>query len=132
MLSLILIVCRSGWSSPAGQATDALYLKVTERSEARAILLADKAYDTDAIGNFAKQRKCWANIPAKANRKQIFSFKRWVYSSITSNRGATWQHDTIDVPTTTLWRSSSLRQGCGLPQIMIPFPNSVLEKPAAG
>lgn len=27
----------------------------------------------------AKQRKCWANIPAKANRKQAFSFSRWVY-----------------------------------------------------
>ena len=42
-------------------------------------ILADKAYDTDAIRNFAMQRKCWANIPAKANRKQTFSFSRWVY-----------------------------------------------------
>lgn len=44
-----------------------------------ATILADKAYDTDAIRNFAKQRKCWANIPAKTNRKQTFSFSRWVY-----------------------------------------------------
>ncbi|WP_431768235.1 transposase [Rhizobium skierniewicense] len=44
----------------------------------RATLLADKAYDTDAIRNFVKQRKCWAHIPAKANRKQTFSFSRWV------------------------------------------------------
>lgn len=45
----------------------------------RATLLADKAYDTGAIRNFVKQRKCWANIPAKANQKQTFSFSRWVY-----------------------------------------------------
>ncbi len=44
-----------------------------------ATLLADKAYDTDAIRRFAKQRRCWLNIPAKANRKQTFSFSRWVY-----------------------------------------------------
>ena len=42
-------------------------------------LLADKVYDTDATRRFAKQRRCWANIPAKANRKQTFSFSRWVY-----------------------------------------------------
>lgn len=40
-------------------------------------LLADKAYDTDAIRNFANPRNCWANIPAKANPKQTFSFSRW-------------------------------------------------------
>jgi transposase len=43
------------------------------------ILLADKAYDTDAIRNLAKSRKSWANIPAKINRKQTFSFSRWLY-----------------------------------------------------
>jgi transposase len=44
-----------------------------------ATILADKAYDTDAIRHFAKQRRCWANIPAKTNRKKTFSFSRWVY-----------------------------------------------------
>ena len=44
-----------------------------------ATILADKAYDTGAIRNFAKQRTCWANIPAKANRKRTLSFSRWVY-----------------------------------------------------
>ncbi|WP_139276480.1 transposase, partial [Pararhizobium antarcticum] len=29
--------------------------------------------------SFAKERKSWANIPAKINRKQTFSFSRWVY-----------------------------------------------------
>jgi hypothetical protein len=37
------------------------------------------AYDTDAIRNFAKQRKCWVNIPTKTTRKQTLTFRRWVY-----------------------------------------------------
>ncbi|OYR07810.1 transposase DDE domain protein [Brucella grignonensis] len=32
-------------------------------------LLADKAYDTDAIRMTAADRKIWANIPSKSNRK---------------------------------------------------------------
>ena len=43
------------------------------------ILLADKGYDTDAIRAKAAERKAWANIPAKSNRKQRFAFSRWVY-----------------------------------------------------
>ncbi len=64
----------------AGQAADApMAEKLLSDVKPGATLLADKAYDTDAIRNFAKQRKCWANIPAKTNRKQTFSFNRWVY-----------------------------------------------------
>jgi transposase len=64
----------------AGQAADApMAEKLLSDLQPGATILADKAYDTDAIRNFAKQRKCWANIPAKANRKQTFSFSRWVY-----------------------------------------------------
>ena len=44
-----------------------------------ATLLADRAYDTNAIRTFAKERRAWANIPPKANRKDTFSFSRWVY-----------------------------------------------------
>lgn len=43
------------------------------------ILLADKGYDTNAIRAKAAERKAWANIPPKANRKGSFSFSRWVY-----------------------------------------------------
>jgi transposase len=64
----------------AGQAADApMAEKLLSDMQPGSTLLADKAYDTDAIRNFAKQRKCWANVPAQANRKQIFSFSRWVY-----------------------------------------------------
>ena len=43
------------------------------------ILLADKGYDSNAIRAKAVQRKAWANIPPKANRKGTFAFSRWVY-----------------------------------------------------
>lgn len=44
-----------------------------------AILLADKAYDTNALRDMAKQKQAWANIPAKSNRKDSFPFSSWVY-----------------------------------------------------
>ena len=34
-----------------------------------AILLADKAYNTNALRALAESRKAWANIPAKRTRK---------------------------------------------------------------
>ena len=43
------------------------------------IILGDKAYDTNALRAQAVEKKAWANIPAKSNRKQSFSFSRWVY-----------------------------------------------------
>ncbi len=43
------------------------------------ILLADRAYDSDAIRAEAKARSIWANIPPKRNRKASISFSRWVY-----------------------------------------------------
>lgn len=35
------------------------------------ILLADKGYDTNAIRAKAAERKAWANIPPKTNRKAL-------------------------------------------------------------
>lgn len=43
------------------------------------ILLADKGYDTNAIRTKAAERKAWANIPPKINRKGSFVLSRWVY-----------------------------------------------------
>lgn len=43
------------------------------------ILLADKGYYSDAIRTKAKERKAWANIPPKANRKRSFAFSAWLY-----------------------------------------------------
>jgi transposase len=44
-----------------------------------AILLADKAYDTNALRALAESRNAWANIPAKRTRKETFCFSPWVY-----------------------------------------------------
>jgi len=44
-----------------------------------AILLADRAYDTNALRTLAKTKPAWANIPAKRNRKESFPFSSWVY-----------------------------------------------------
>lgn len=44
-----------------------------------AILLADRAYDTNALCAFAAERKAWANIPPKANRTVSFAFSKRVY-----------------------------------------------------
>lgn len=64
----------------AGQAADApMAEKLLRDLRPGATLLADRAYDTNAIRNFAKEREAWANIPPKANRKETFSFSRWVY-----------------------------------------------------
>lgn len=43
------------------------------------ILLADRAYDNDAIRRLAKHKGAWANIPPKRNRTGSFSFSAWVY-----------------------------------------------------
>lgn len=43
------------------------------------ILLADKGYDTHVIRAKAIERKAWANIPPKTNRKGVFAFSAWVY-----------------------------------------------------
>lgn len=42
-------------------------------------LLADKGYDSDAIRDLLVQKKGWANIPAKSNRKRSFAFSGWLY-----------------------------------------------------
>lgn len=36
-------------------------------------------YDSNAIRAMAAERKAWANIPPKANRKSTFAFSAWVY-----------------------------------------------------
>ena len=44
-----------------------------------ATLLADRAYDTDAIRALAAERGAWANIPPRSIRKGSFAFSTWVY-----------------------------------------------------
>lgn len=117
----------------AGEAADApAPEKLLSDLRPGATILADKAYDTDAIRNFAKQRKCWTNISAKANRKQTFSFSRWVYrqhnlverffNRIKQMRGLATRYDRR---ADNSWPPSSLpRRGYGSPQLMSSWPSS--------
>jgi transposase len=43
------------------------------------MLLADRAYDFDALREFARQRGAWANIPPKRNRKGPICFSPFLY-----------------------------------------------------
>ncbi len=43
------------------------------------IILADKAYDSNAIRAKANERGAWANIPLKRNLKAFVTFSKWVY-----------------------------------------------------
>jgi transposase len=44
-----------------------------------ATLLADKAYDSNAIRDQAQEQDIWANIPPKSNRKGSFVFSAFLY-----------------------------------------------------
>ncbi len=43
------------------------------------IVLGDKGYDTNAVRAKLAEKKAWANIPPKANRRGTFVFSKWVY-----------------------------------------------------
>ncbi|WP_141700935.1 IS5 family transposase [Mesorhizobium sp. SEMIA 3007] len=46
-----------------------------------AMLLADKGYDANALRNAVTERKAWANIPPKANRKDAICFSPFLYKA---------------------------------------------------
>ena len=64
----------------AGQAGDAPVARalLTHLPES-AILLADKAYDTDAIRAETAERGAFANVPPRVIRKRTFAFSPWLY-----------------------------------------------------
>ena len=64
----------------AGQTNDCKpALDLLTVLETDAILLADKAYDTEAIRSLADEKKAWANIPPRKNRNGSFVFNKWLY-----------------------------------------------------
>jgi len=63
-----------------GQASDCKQAEpLLEHLPEHSILLADKAYDSDAIRSMAEAAGAFANIPAKANRKRSFPFSTFLY-----------------------------------------------------
>lgn len=62
----------------AGQAHDSqMALAMLSAMREGTIVLGDKAYDTNALRIAASEKKAWANIPAKSNRKDSFAFSGW-------------------------------------------------------
>ncbi len=53
---------------------------ITELPEG-AMLLADKGYDSNALRSAVTERKAWANIPPKANRKGPICFSPLLYKA---------------------------------------------------
>lgn len=53
---------------------------ITELPEG-AMLLADKGYDSNALRSAVTERKAWANIPPKANRKDPICFSPFLYKA---------------------------------------------------
>ncbi len=63
-----------------GQAGDApVAAALLETLAPGATLIADRAYDTNAIRALAAERGAWANIPPRSIRKRSFTFSTWVY-----------------------------------------------------
>ncbi len=63
-----------------GQAGDApVAATLLEDLAPGATLIADRAYDTNAIRDLAAERGAWANIPPRTIRKGSFAFSSWVY-----------------------------------------------------
>ncbi|OYW34735.1 MAG: hypothetical protein B7X99_11055 [Rhizobiales bacterium 17-65-6] len=64
----------------AGQAGDApAGRELLARLAPGGILLADKAYDTDAIRAETAARGGFANVPPRTIRKRSFAFSPWLY-----------------------------------------------------
>ena len=64
----------------AGQAGDApAAAQMLPLVAPGATLIADRAYDTNAIRDACAQKKVWANIPPRVIRKDAFAFSAWVY-----------------------------------------------------
>lgn len=62
------------------QAVSAAYVGgMLDTVEPGNILLADRAYDSDALRDKMSARGAWANIRAMLNRVKTFAFSAWVY-----------------------------------------------------
>jgi len=63
-----------------GQAHDGRSAEgMFDNIEAGQILLADRAYDSDALRQFFSERGAWANIRPMSNRKNVPAFSPFLY-----------------------------------------------------
>ena len=86
-----------------GQAGDApAAASLLEDLAPGATLIADPAYDTNAIRDLAAERGAWANIPPRSIRKGSFAFSSWVYPSETwSSASSTGSNSSVASPPAT-------------------------------
>jgi transposase len=92
-----------------------------ETLEAGHILLADRAYDGDALRAEMAERGAWANIRAMPNRVQTFPFSKWVYRQRNAverffnklNTSELSPPDTTNATTTSSPQSNSLQSASG-------------------
>ncbi len=64
----------------AGQEHDSLLASdLLTELRYNGMLLADRAYDSDAIRELARERGAWANIPPKRNRRNPICFSPHLY-----------------------------------------------------
>lgn len=85
------------------------------------ILLADRAYDSDALREEMSGRGAWANVRAMPNRVKTFAFSAWLYrqrnpssaSSTNSITSGLSQPATTNGTTTSSHQSSSLQSASG-------------------
>ena len=72
--------CPSDWRSVPGQDHDSLLAgDLLTELRYNGMLLADRAYDSDAIRELARERGAWANIPPKRNRRNPICFSPHLY-----------------------------------------------------
>ena len=99
-----------------GQAHDGRSTKdMLGAVKAGAILLADRAYDSDSLRQALESRGAWGNIRLMPNRKKRPAFSAWLYrqrnaveaSSTNSNTSEPLQYDTTSTTTTSSPPSSS-------------------------
>ncbi len=65
--------------SPGQEHDSLIAIELLSSLHSQGLLLADKAYDSDAIRKFVQDSGAWANIPPRSNRKNPICFSPHLY-----------------------------------------------------
>ena len=65
--------------SPGQEHDSLMAVELLSNLQSQGLLLADKAYDSDAIRKFVQDSGAWANIPPRRNRKNPICFSPHLY-----------------------------------------------------
>ena len=77
-----------------GQAHDGRSAEdMLEQMQAGQILLADRAYDSDAMRQALAERGAWANVKPMPNRKNVPAFSAFLYNKLKHFRGVATRYD---------------------------------------